>query len=98
MGNIIPLRGNSVNIFRGANLAGRPLQVIRHIVVLFTGFLAGSRAVDAVSAWNQWHRNRASSDAGGYREYFLVDLAVAVLSLVIAGLVWWLLRPKSTSA
>jgi hypothetical protein len=73
---------------------GRPIQVIRHLVVLFTGFLAGSRAVDAGFAWREWQGSGGSHDAAANREYFLVDLAVAVLSLAIAALVWWLLRPK----
>jgi hypothetical protein len=68
---------------------------VRHLVVLFTGFLAGSRAVDAWFAWKKWQGTGASPQAASYREYFLVDLAVALLSLGIAGLVWWLLRPKS---
>jgi hypothetical protein len=74
---------------------GKPTQVVRHLVVLFTGFLAGSRAVDAGLAWRSWQGSGGSPDAAANREYFLVDLAVAVLSLTIAALVWWLLRPKS---
>jgi hypothetical protein len=74
---------------------GRLTQVARHLVVLFTGFLAGSRAVDAGFAWREWQGSGASGQAAAYREYFLVDLAVAALSLGIAALVWWLLRPKA---
>jgi predicted TIM-barrel enzyme len=57
-------------------LAGRGvnLQTIRYLVVLITGFIAGSRIVDAGRAWHEWH---------------------TVLSLSIAALVWWLLRPKA---
>ena len=78
-------------------MPGKPIQVVRHLVVLFTGFLAGSRAVDAGFAWKEWQGTGASPHAAAYREYFLVDLAVALLSLAIAGLVWWLLRPKPPS-
>ena len=73
------------------------MQLVRYLVVLVTGFLAGSRAVDAVQAWKEWHglSQADPSAADGYRTFFLVDLAVAALSLTIAGLVWWLLRPKA---
>jgi hypothetical protein len=68
--------------------------------VLVTGFLAGSRAVDAVQSWNEWQGQRATdpSAADAYYTLFLVDLAVAALSLAIAGLVWWLLRPRSVGS
>jgi hypothetical protein len=73
------------------------VQLVRYLVVLVTGFLAGSRAVDAVRLWNEWQSQRATdpSAADAYYTFFLVDLAVAALSLAIAGLVWWLLRPRS---
>jgi hypothetical protein len=83
MQNIAPLRGPAV-------------QFVRYVVVLLTGFLAGSRAVDALQSWNEWRARvvTAPAMARDYYSYFLVDLAVAALSLAIAGLVWWLLRPK----
>jgi hypothetical protein len=73
------------------------VQLVRYLVVLLTGFLAGSRAVDAVQSWNEWHRQLATdpSVADAYYTFFLVDLAVAALSLIIAALVWWLLRPQA---
>ena len=73
------------------------MQWVRYLVVLLTGFLAGSRAVDAVQSWNEWHRQRATdaSAADAYYTFFLVDLAVAAVSLSIAALVWWLLRPQA---
>ena len=73
------------------------MQPVRYVIVLLTGFLAGSRTVDAVQSWKEWHTRLATdpSDAANYHSYFLVDLAVAALSLTIAGLVWWLLRPKT---
>ena len=72
------------------------MQTIRYVVVLITGFIAGSRSVDAVRSWQEWHTwaARDPSGAGEYRTFFLVNLSVALLSLSIAGLVWWLLRPK----
>jgi hypothetical protein len=73
------------------------VQLVRYLVVLLTGFLAGSRAVDAVQSWNEWHRQLATdpSAADAYYTFFLVDLAVAAVSLSIAALVWWLLRPQA---
>jgi hypothetical protein len=73
------------------------MQLVRYLVVLVTGFLAGSRTVDAVQAWQEWHglAEADPSAADAYHTFFLVDLAVAALSLTIAGLVWWLLRPQA---
>jgi hypothetical protein len=72
------------------------VQTIRYIVVLITGFIAGSRAVEAVRSWQEWHRWGIQDPSGGdaYRTFFLVNMAVAMTSLTIAILVWWLLRPK----
>ena len=58
------------------------MQIVRHVVVLLTGFIAGARTVDAVRSWKDW-------------DLFLQNTVVAVLSLTIAGLVWWLLRPRA---
>jgi uncharacterized membrane protein len=69
---------------------------VRYAVVLLTGIIAGGRAVDAAQAWRQWHRwlDHDASAADAYRTFWLVDTAVAVVSLAIAVLVWWLLRPR----
>jgi hypothetical protein len=77
--------------------APRVVQAIRYVVVLVSGFIAGTRTVDAVRSWIEWHRweARDPSGADGYRHFFIVDSAAALLSLALAGLVWWLLRPKS---
>ena len=71
------------------------VQTIRYAVVLLTGFIAGSRTVDAARSWQEWHAwsLQDPSGADAYRTFFLVNMAVALLSLCIAGLVWWLLRP-----
>ena len=73
------------------------MQTIRYAVVLVTGFIAGSRTVDAARSWQEWHiwAVRDPSGADAYRTFFLVNTAVALLSLCIAGLVWWLLRPSA---
>ena len=73
------------------------MQTIRYAVVLLTGFIAGVRAVDAARSWNQWQSwtLRDPSAAEAYRTFFLMSAATALVSLTIAGLVWWLLRPKN---
>jgi hypothetical protein len=72
-------------------------QTLRHLVVLVTGFLAGSRTIDAVRSWRDWHSwaVRDPSAADAYKTFFMVNAGVALVSLLLAGLVWWLLRPKS---
>jgi H+/Cl- antiporter ClcA len=71
--------------------------VVRYGVVLLAGIIAGGRAVDAVQAWREWHRwaQRDPSAADAYRTFWMADLAVAALSLAIAILIWWLLRPSA---
>jgi ABC-type sulfate transport system permease component len=73
------------------------MQAIRYAVVLLTAFIAGSRAVDAARSWNEWQSwaVRDPSAAEAYRTFFLMSAATAVVSLAIAALVWWLLRPKN---
>jgi hypothetical protein len=70
--------------------------VARYGVVLLAGIIAGGRAVDAVQAWREWHRwaERDPSAADAYRTFWMVDLAVAALTLATALLSWWLLRPS----
>jgi hypothetical protein len=73
------------------------VQTVRYLIVLITGFIAGSRTVDALRSWREWHSwmVRDPSGADAYRTFFMVDVAVALVSLLIAGLVWWLLRPQA---
>jgi ABC-type sulfate transport system permease component len=68
-------------------------------VVLIAGFIAGDRVVDAVHSWQEWHQwlVRDPSAAEAYQTVFRVSAAVAALSLAIAVLVWWLLRPVEGS-
>lgn len=72
------------------------MQTLRYAIVLVTGFIAGSHAVDAVGAWQEWHTwvVRDPSAADAYRTFFMMNVTTTAFSLVIAGLVWWLLRPK----
>lgn len=70
-------------------------QAARYAVVLLGGFLAGGRIVSAMRAWREWHtwENADPSGADAYRTFFLMDVGVLALTVVIAGFVWWLLRP-----
>jgi ABC-type uncharacterized transport system permease subunit len=76
------------------------MRIVRYLIVLITAFIAGGRTVDAVRAWRNWHTwvLRDPSAAEGYRTFFRVDATVAAVSLIIAGLVWWLLRPTTSGA
>ena len=73
-------------------------QKARYVIVLIMGFLAGSHVVDAVQSWNAWRAGAAhdASSAGAFRAYFWQSLAIALVSLALAGLTWWLLRPKTS--
>jgi hypothetical protein len=81
----------------GPRPRGGKLQNLRYLVVLVTGFIAGSRVIDAIRSWQEWHLwlERDPSGADAYRTFFLVNVATAALSLAIAVLVWWLLRPRT---
>jgi hypothetical protein len=74
------------------------VQTVRYLIVLITGFIAGSRTVDALRSWREWHTwaVRDPSGADAYRAFFMTSAAIAAVSLLIAGLVWWLLRPSSS--
>jgi hypothetical protein len=76
------------------------VTVVRYTVVVVAGFIAGNRTVDAARAWQDWHSWAAMDPTGAeaYRTFFLVSTTVALLSLSIAGLVWWLLRPAKRSS
>ena len=85
---------------RGIDRRGRALGivVVRYAVVLLAGIIAGGRAVDAVQAWREWHRwmERDPSAADAYRTFWMVDVAIAAISLAMALLIWWLLRAPLT--
>jgi hypothetical protein len=72
----------------------------RYGLVLVAGIIAGGRTVSAIQAWQQWRiwRERDPSGADAYRTFAEVDIAIAVLSLGVAVLIWWLLRPQSGNA
>jgi hypothetical protein len=71
-------------------------QWARYVTVLLAGFVAGGRIVSAIHAWREWHTwaERDPSGADAYRTFFMVDLGIVVLTLSIAGLIWWLLHPR----
>jgi hypothetical protein len=95
---IYTLQGYSCQTVLGVDpVLGRLIQAVRYVVVLVTGFIAGSRTVGAVQYWREWQlwSQREPAAAVAYRSAFTTDLIVAALSLALAGLVWWLLRPTA---
>jgi len=66
---------------------------VRYGVALLAGVIAGERGVGAVQSWQQYRalkaRDPSASDA--YLTFTQVDAAIALVSLCLAGLVWWLL-------
>ncbi len=64
--------------------------------MLLTAFIAGGRLIGAYQAGSEWRSwaVRDPSAAEAYRTFFVADLVIALLSLAIAGLVWWLLRDQ----
>jgi hypothetical protein len=72
---------------------------VRHLAVLLAGVIAGGRAIGAAQACAEARRwsARDPSEAEALRSFCQVDAAVALLSLAIAALVWWLLRPANRS-
>ena len=69
-------------------------QIARYAIVLLAGALAGVRIVSAGKAWQQYlsWRERDPSGAHAYLTFAQVDAAIAVISISLASLVWWLLR------
>ena len=72
------------------------MAALRYGLVLIAGMLAGNRVVEAVRAWREWHA-WVGADASGseaYRTFFLVNTTAALLSIGLAALLWYLLRPR----
>ena len=70
---------------------------VRYGIVLLGGFLAGTRTVGAFEAWRQWRTVVVTDPSAAelYQTTAILDVGVAVLSVTIAFVVWWLLRPPS---
>jgi hypothetical protein len=73
------------------------LTAIRYLAVFIGGMVAGSRVVQAVRAWQEWHRRIASDPSGAdaYRTFSLMSAAEALVILCLAALLWHLLRPRT---
>ena len=69
-------------------------HIVRYAVVLLAGALAGVRIFGAAQAWQQYllWRERDPSGAAAYLTFAQVDVAIVVVAVSLAGLVWWLLR------
>jgi hypothetical protein len=76
-------------------MSDRSIRLLRYVVVLLAGAIAGSRLIDAIRAWQEWHSwlARDQSGAEAYRSFFFVNSAIAILSICLAALLWHLLRP-----
>ena len=70
----------------------------RATVVLLLGVVAGSRLVGAWFWWRQYlaWRNQDPSGADASLTFAEFDVAVAVLSIAGAWLVWWTFRPRGS--
>jgi hypothetical protein len=102
--SIVSNRAKSPQLMRGPlGRSAREATIMRirtlarHGLVLFGGFLAGSRLVDATQAWREWHQWSVTdpSAADLYRTNFWIDIVVVVLVLGVAGLTYRLLRPST---
>jgi hypothetical protein len=69
--------------------------VIRYAVVVLCGVVAGSRAVDLAQTVMELRRVASfPAAAQALQTLAIVDAAIVIVSLVIAALVWSLLRPR----
>jgi hypothetical protein len=92
------LRAFPHHTVNGVSIDGWSLKnIVRSCVALLAGIIAGGRAVSAVRSLEQYHAMRMAepSQAEPYLTLAAYDLGILVLSVTLAGLVWWLLRPSS---
>jgi uncharacterized membrane protein SpoIIM required for sporulation len=69
--------------------------IVRHGVVVLCGVIAGSRVIELGTAIAESRRVGGTYPAAAQalRTVVMVDAAIVIVSLVIAALVWALLRP-----
>ena len=72
-------------------------NILRYSIALLGGIIAGVGAVTAIESWQHYRiwTGRDASTADAYLSFAATNLAVVVISLALAWLVWWLLRPGS---
>ncbi|HYC32269.1 MAG TPA: hypothetical protein VEB59_08270 [Gemmatimonadales bacterium] len=70
--------------------------LIRYLLVLLGGFVAGGRAVAAIDAWREWHAWETSdpSLADSFRTEFWLQLTLTGITLAAAYVVFRMLRPR----
>lgn len=74
--------------------------VARYGAVLLAGVVAGSKAVSAYVAFQQWREWRYTDPSGAdaVLAFAQMDCVEAVLTLGIGWLAWFLLRPRPQKA
>ena len=71
---------------------------VRYAVVVLCGVIAGGRAVDLVQILTALRRGAVHPAPQALQRLALVDAVIVIVSLVIAALVWSLLRPLPAPA
>jgi hypothetical protein len=76
---------------------GSPKRMLRFGIVVIATLIAVSQAVGAFQSWRQYRlwRARDPSAADAYLTFAQVDAGLAALSVGVALLGWWLLRPTA---
>ena len=71
-------------------------NTLRYSIALLGGIIAGVAAVTAIESWLKYRTwvGRDPSAADAYLTFAATNSAVVVLSLALAWLLWWLLRPS----
>jgi hypothetical protein len=73
-------------------------NILRYSIALLGGTIAGVGAVSAIESWQQYRAwtGRDPSAAEAYLSFAATNSAVVILSVALAWLVWWLLRPSAS--
>lgn len=72
-------------------------EMARFVVAFAAGAVVSDRLIAAGRAWRLWHRwiRQDPSGADLYRTNFWILSCEAALTMAMAGVVFWLLRPNA---